>query len=293
MKKISIVFFSGTGGTALIAEQFARNWNDSGILTEQMSISLKDLKNQKIFSPKDTDLLLLLFPVYALDACEPVHHWLKTIPQGNALPTAVISVSGGGEKWPNSSCRVTSIKKLEGKGYSVFYENMLIMPANCVSPMSRDLSMHLLSRMTQKVKLMANAIRNKTRRRCPLRILSRIFLFVAFLERMGAKYAGKSFTAKPSCTGCGLCADLCPQENITMQNSRPSFGGNCILCLRCIYACPVRAINPGKMMIPLCKSYDLKSLLKQMEGVPLAPVEQCARGIMFKGVRDYLKNDEI
>ncbi len=120
MEKITLVFFSGTGGSAMIAEEFARTWNNSGILTEQLSISLKDLKNQKPFSPQSTNLLLLLFPVYALDACEPVHHWLKTIPNGGNLLTAVISVSGGGETWPNTACRMTAIKELEKKAILFF-----------------------------------------------------------------------------------------------------------------------------------------------------------------------------
>lgn len=159
--------------------------------------------------------------------------------------------------------------------------------------MNDHLAMHLLNRMPQKVKRIAEALLHKTPRRCPPWILSRIFLFVASLERKGAKYFGRSFTAKSSCTGCGLCAKLCPQENITIQNNRPAFGENCILCLRCIYTCPARAITPGKMSLPLCKTYNLKALIKKMEGITLDPVEKCAKGISLSGVRNYLDKEDI
>ena len=46
-----------------------------------------------------------------------------------------------------------------------------------------------------------------------------------------------------SCTGCGLCAKLCPMQNITMRNKKPSADENCTMCYRCISHCPQKAIT--------------------------------------------------
>jgi len=46
-----------------------------------------------------------------------------------------------------------------------------------------------------------------------------------------------------SCTGCGLCAKLCPMQNITMRNKKPSAGEKCTMCYRCISHCPQKAIT--------------------------------------------------
>lgn len=51
------------------------------------------------------------------------------------------------------------------------------------------------------------------------------------------------------CTGCGVCADICPQKAIKMTSSKrgflyPAVDDNiCIHCNRCIKQCPVKHDN--------------------------------------------------
>ena len=56
----------------------------------------------------------------------------------------------------------------------------------------------------------------------------------------------KAFTASDACTGCGQCAGLCPTNNITIQNGKPVWGGNCTHCMACICRCPAQAVEYGK-----------------------------------------------
>lgn len=75
-------------------------------------------------------------------------------------------------------------------------------------------------------------------------------LFVRFM------LSDKGFHADPeACNGCGLCQRQCPAANITLDASagearqgaarQPRWHGHCAMCLRCLHACPRRAIQYG------------------------------------------------
>ena len=52
---------------------------------------------------------------------------------------------------------------------------------------------------------------------------------------------------KNKCVHCGICAELCPEDNIALEGSKASIGKNCQCCQRCIAFCPDGAIHvPGK-----------------------------------------------
>jgi len=65
--------------------------------------------------------------------------------------------------------------------------------------------------------------------------------------RSGAKKiigenADHRFTVDHACTLCGVCAKVCPVNNISLNND-PVFGDQCEGCLACTHHCPVGAIH--------------------------------------------------
>ncbi len=54
----------------------------------------------------------------------------------------------------------------------------------------------------------------------------------------GASVQGKGFMITESCTGCGICARVCPQQCITVGKPSSIAQQHCLHCGRCAQHCP-------------------------------------------------------
>ena len=57
------------------------------------------------------------------------------------------------------------------------------------------------------------------------------------------------FRATDACIGCGKCVELCPLNNIRLENGKPVWDKNCTHCMACICYCPAEAIEYGRKSV--------------------------------------------
>jgi len=71
--------------------------------------------------------------------------------------------------------------------------------------------------------------------------------------------SAKKFRATDKCISCGKCAELCPLNNISLNEGKVLWGDSCTHCMACICYCPTEAIEYGKASIGKrrykCKEY--------------------------------------
>ncbi|MEA5032409.1 MAG: EFR1 family ferrodoxin [Sphaerochaeta sp.] len=53
----------------------------------------------------------------------------------------------------------------------------------------------------------------------------------------------KSIVVDGTCTGCGICAKLCPVDNIKLVDRKPEFQHACEMCFACDEWCPTGSIH--------------------------------------------------
>jgi ferredoxin len=51
------------------------------------------------------------------------------------------------------------------------------------------------------------------------------------------------FSVSSDCVQCGKCVELCPTQNISLENGKISFADRCVICLGCYHRCPKKAIR--------------------------------------------------
>lgn len=231
-----IVYFSGTGGTKRAALSISKSLKLSGFESDVYEIPIKESMSF------NNDYLILLFPVHAFTSPEIVEAWIKSIKKVKNSRAAVISVSGGGEIFPNLACRLSSINKLKAKGFNVTYEDSIVMPSNFSVKTPDHMAVKLLELLPKKTARIVYNIMHNIEPLVNIRFIDRTVSKIGDLEKVGAKLWGKRLKASDKCNKCGICSSNCPSKNIKLTTKGPEFNSSCQFCMKCVYNCPNKAI---------------------------------------------------
>lgn len=289
-----IHWFSGTGGSEWAAELLAESLRKKGEICLLQSMAQYLFESEQI--PLDSSNLSLLrevfvYPVHAFDAPKIVYDYINALGASREIGvrTSVISVSGGGEVWPNTACRARVIETLQKLGYAVTYEEMLVLPANMLIQTSTDLNTYLMKALPQKINYIAEDLHADVQKKTRVPLSKGLLLQLSDMEKKYAKSSNSHFTINDKCTRCGWCAQACPTKNIDLSEGRPTFQNKCELCLKCLYGCPYKAIEAPKFSKYLLPRYNLNQMKLQAKRVPKTPVEGCCKGLMYIGIKRYLE----
>ena len=235
-----ILYFSGTGNSKYVAKRIADALGDA-------LVNLNDrIKASDTSSVETGERVIIVTPTYAWRIPRVVRDWLrKTELRGAKQAWFVMTCGseiGNADKYNRELCAEKAI--------SCMGTTQIVMPENYIAMFSApqaDKARQIVAQAEPSIDRAIAAIqRNQpfapTRNNLYDRFMSgpvNPIFYSCFVK-------AKAFTTSDACIGCGQCAKLCPTNNITIQNGKPVWGGDCTHCMACICRCPAEAIEYGK-----------------------------------------------
>lgn len=238
-----IFCFTGTGNSLYIAKRIA------GITGEPL-VSLNDkIKQDDTQSICAADRLVFVVPTYGWRIPRVVERWMQET-QFTGADKAWFVMSCGGEigNAEKYNRRLCSQKELTYMGTA-----QIIMPENYLAmfnvPEAAE-AKRIIDKAGPAIDSAARVIADGHAFPAPRNNLYDRFMsgtvnpiFYRFFVKAGAFYADGR------CTGCGICAELCPLNNVRLRDGKPVWGKNCTHCMACICRCPASAIEYGKKSV--------------------------------------------
>jgi ferredoxin len=238
--KTKLFFFSGTGNSLMLARELGARLNDVEIL------------NIRHFADQETvfgdERIGIIFPVYGMGIPLIVKRFLVNIkPHGDSYIFAISNAASG---YGIALEQIDGLLKQQTLRLNAAFN--IFMPSNYLpfgGAEREQKQQKKFSVATAKLDEIAPLIAEQTETAIPHqwyipRWLCKAF-YRFFISRVNRE--GDKFHINSNCSGCGICAKICPVSNISMQNNRPEWGDHCEQCFACLQFCPTSGILRGNI----------------------------------------------
>lgn len=236
---VDLYYFSGTGNTYLVVKKMKETFEKCGI--EANMYKIEDSK------PEEINLghtIGLGFPIAELSTYEFVWDFINALPQANGTKIFMVDTLGG-----VSGGIVGPVKKIvEKKGYQPIGACEIVMPPNVFYIQEEDICKKKVKKGLKKAEKYTKAlIKGKAKWKKDPGLYKAIY----YTSMIGLKITETNLNQKllhfnpdkEKCNKCGTCVELCPIDNIRMDEGEyPENLMHCQYCLRCVSFCPKKAI---------------------------------------------------
>ena len=235
-----IYCFTGTGNSEFVAKRIAEKTGD------EICFVYECIRDGKSFSASDGEKLIFVTPTHAWRIPRIVEKWIEDGDKPADCKAYFVMTCGS-----NIGAADAYLKPLcEKKGFEYMGVAEVVMPENYVAmfpvPEEDEATQIVRDALPVIEETAGHIIADE---KLPLKKYWAVGkLKSGITNDLFYKFSVKAddFKALDTCTSCGKCERVCITHNIKLTDGRPTWGDNCIHCMRCICDCPAKAIEYGK-----------------------------------------------
>ena len=240
--KTAIFYFTGTGNSLKVARDLSAELKEAEIISIPKAIRQKD-----IYMP---EVVGIVFPVYMFGLPLIVRDLIKTLDWSKSRYIFAILTYGG--MAGGTMNQVGDLFKQKGRGLSSGFE--IMMPGNYTplyGAIPEDKQNRMFTKEGLRIKEMAKIIASGQEGDIGKRpgVASWLLSGIYALGAPRIPSMDKDFWADDKCNSCGICAKVCPVNNIEMLEDKPKWLSRCQQCLACLQWCPQESIQYKKSTI--------------------------------------------
>jgi ferredoxin len=244
--RASILYFSGVGGTRLVAELLGEILSKDGF---RGATGIRDPRAVEL--AQGSDLLVLCYPTYYLKPPPSMREFVETL--GPFDPPRAAYVVTTCELYSENSVRRLALA-LRKRGILVAGSKVVRAPgsdATCVFPSALVPWLYRFEKgLSEKLRAIAREIRSLADGRGFRESIPPPKWYTPFTQALQVlalnRFDGWRYRMRvrpDRCTSCGICAKGCDRKAWAMGEGGPvHVPEKCELCARCIHRCPERAI---------------------------------------------------
>lgn len=213
---MTIYYFSTTGNSLTTARRIAQEMGGCRLIPVMSTRS-----SLKIY--EESDAVGFIFPVYFSDMPYPVREMISKMIFTQNPYLFIVTTSRG----HSGAVAQRTDQLLRTRGQKLSLALQIDMPGNSyLNDLSVD-EMHLANQEKAIADALPALIGREARDYSSDELLP--------LRQTAWPNNFRGITADENCTGCGLCAQLCPMGNIRIEDGRALIGDDCATCLACFH----------------------------------------------------------
>jgi ferredoxin len=236
-----IIYFTGTGNSLAVSRLLAVQIPQTEIF------SVGDMLNRTCYDIR-CDTCGFVFPVCCQDAPEIIKRLVRRVQLSANVYVYAIATHNGDVGYTHFT--LDRILKRKGQNLKAGFD--VLMPGNSITPGNNTNSEEENWRRVNAAAAFVDKIAGDVLKRASLPYVGTDSLrkhlkgLRNMLRHRVLYKVPKKFWITDACNQCGICARICPENNIQVDANSVTWGKHCQMCLACIHWCPKKAIQNGE-----------------------------------------------